>query len=208
MKQNDYIIRLETIDDHRETENLVREAFWNVYRPGCLEHYVLHTYRDRPDFVPELNYVMEQNGRLIGQVMYVRASIAADDGRCIPIMTMGPICITPELKRKGYGKALLDYSMEQAKALGAGALCFEGDINFYGKSGFVVASTMGIHYYAEPRENEVPYFLLKELEPGYLTGITGTYHTPEGYFVDPEEAEIFDASFPPKEKLVLPGQLG
>lgn len=207
MNEQDYCIRLERPDEWRQTENLVRESFWNVYRPGCLEHYVLHVFRNRKDFVPELDLVMEKDGVLIGQVMYVRASIALDDGGKLPIMTMGPIGILPEYKRQGYGKALLDYSMEKAKAMGAGALCFEGNIDFYGKSGFKVASTMGIHYYAEPRDAIVPYFLCKELDEGYLKGITGTYHTPQGYFVDEEEAKRFDESFPPKIRLKLPGQL-
>lgn len=102
---------------------------------------------------------------------------------------------------------LLDYSMEKAREMGAGALCIEGNIDFYGKSGFVVASTKGIHYHAEPRDAEVPYFLLKELKPGFLDGITGVYHTPEGYYVDEDEAEKFDETFPKKEKLKLPGQI-
>lgn len=207
MNKQDYIIRLETPNDYRETENLVRESFWNVYRPGCLEHYVLHTYRNAPDFMPELDFVMVKDGKIIGQTMYVRTHILSDDGRKIPIMTMGPICITPEYKRQGYGKALLDYSIEQAEKLGAGALCFEGNIDFYGKSGFVLASSLGIHYYDEPRDSVVPYFLCKELKPGYLNGIEGVYKTPDGYFVDEAEAEAFDMTFPPKEKLKLPGQL-
>ncbi|MEA5040457.1 MAG: N-acetyltransferase [Clostridiaceae bacterium] len=202
-----YIIRNETPVDYRETENLTREAFWNVYRPGCLEHYVLHTYRDRADFVPALDLVLEQDGRIIGHVMYVRAKIQADDGREIPIMTFGPISIAPEYQRKGFGKVLLDDSLKKAKKLGAGAVCMEGNIDFYGKSGFVVASTKGIHYYAEPREAEVPYFLIKELREGFLNGITGVYHTPAGYFVDEKAAEEFDAAFPPKIKRKLPGQL-
>ncbi|MEG1883585.1 MAG: N-acetyltransferase [Clostridia bacterium] len=207
MKQNDTIIRLETEHDYRDTENLVREAFWNVYRPGCTEHYVLHTFRSRKEFVPELDFVMEKNGQLIGQVMYVRTRIKKDDGSEMPIMTMGPIGIHPDYKRQGYGKRLLDYSMEKAAAMGVGALCFEGNIDFYGKSGFVVASTVGVHYYDEPRDAEVSYFLCKELNPGYLDGVSGTYYTPQGYFVDDKEAENFDKSFPVKEKLKLPGQL-
>ena len=207
MNTNDCIIRLETPADYAETENVVREAFWNVYRPGCLEHYVLHTYRDNPDFVPELDFVLIKDGKIIGQVMYVRAEIKADDGRRIPIMTMGPIGVLPEYKRQGYGKMLLDYSMEKAREMGAGALCFEGNIDFYGKSGFVVASTKSIHYYGEPRDAEVPYFLLRELEEGYLDGIEGVYRTPQGYFVDEAEASEFDKNFPPKQKLKLPGQL-
>ena len=207
MNQNDYTIRLETEKDYRNTENLVREAFWNVYRPGCYEHYVLHTFRSRKEFVPELDFVMEKNGKLIGQVMYVRTSIQTDDGKALPIMTMGPIGIHPDYKRQGYGKILLDYSMEKAAAMGAGALCFEGNIDFYGKSGCVVASTMGIHYCDEPRDAKVPYFLCKELKKGYFNGMSAAYHTPQGYFVDDKDVEAFDSQFPPKEKLKLAGQL-
>ena len=206
--KTDYIIRLERKEDHRETESLVREAFWNVYRPGCLEHYVLHQLREDPAFVPELNFVMEQNGRLIGQNMFMRAVIRADDGREIPILTMGPICIAPERKRQGYGKLLLDYSLEKAAELGCGALCFEGNIDFYGKSGFTYASEYGIRYHGLPEGEDASFFLCRELIPGYLDGITGAYAPPAGYFVDEQEAEAFDrAFFAPKEKLRLPGQI-
>ena len=98
-------------------------------------------------------------------------------------------------------------SMHRAELLGAGALAIEGNIGFYGKSGFEVAGTRGIRYAAEPPDAEVPYFLIRELKPGFLTGVTGTYQDPEGYFVDEAEAERFDAQFPPKEKQKLPGQL-
>ena len=201
------IIRNETPADYRAVENLTRESFWNVYRPGCTEHYVLHCYRSAPDFVPELDFVMEMDGKNIGQNMFMRATIKADDGREIPIMTMGPICITPELKRKGYGKVLLDYSLEKAKELGCKAVCFEGNIDFYGKSGFAPASTFGIRYHGLPEGEDASFFLCKELVPGYLDGITGEYATPQGYFVDEAEVEMFDQEFPPKKKLVLPGQL-
>ena len=205
--KNDCIIRLETSRDHTEVEYLVRESFWNVYRPDCLEHYVLHCLREDPAFVPELDFVMEKDGVIIGQNIFMRASIAADDGRSIPILTMGPICIAPELKRQGYGKVLLDYSLEQAAKLGAGAVCFEGNIDFYGKSGFTHASRFGIRYHGLPEGEDTSFFLCKELIPGYLDGITGEYATPSGYFVDEGEAEEFDKQFPPKEKLKLPGQL-
>jgi len=207
MNKNDYIIRLERKDEHRAVEQLVREAFWNVYRPGCLEHYVLHQLRHDAAFVPELDFVMERNGMLIGQNMFLRATIKADDGREIPIMTMGPICITPALKRQGYGKILLDYSLEQAASLGCGALCFEGNIDFYGKSGFTFASSFGIRYHGLPEGADASFFLCKELIPGYLSGITGEYGPPQGYFVDEDAAEAFDKGFSQKEKLVLPGQL-
>ena len=207
MSKNDCIIRLERKDEHREIENLVRESFWNVYRPGCLEHYVLHTLRDDEAFVPELDFVMEKDGRPIGQNVFVKAKIQSDDGREIPIVTMGPICITPELKRKGYGKILLDYSLEKAAEMGFGAVCFEGNIDFYGKSGFTYASDFGIRYHGLPEGADSSFFVCRELIPGYLDGIMGEYATPQGYFVDEAAAEEFDKAFPHKEKLKLPGQL-
>ena len=200
-------IRLERPEEYREVETLVRESFWNVYRPGCLEHYVLHQLRNDPDFVPQLDFVMELDGKIIGQNMFMRAHISADGGGEIPIMTMGPICIAPELKRKGYGKILLDYSLKQAAMLGCGALCFEGSIGFYGKSGFDYARNFGLRYHDLPAGADDSFFLCKELIPGYLNGVTGVYAPPRGYFVDEQEAEEFDKQFPPKVKLKLPGQL-
>ena len=205
------VIRRETESDRRAVENLVREAFWNVYRPGCCEHYVLHRLRDDPAFVRELNYVMELDGKLIGQNVFVRAHIRADDGREIPIMAMGPICVAPEYKRQGYGKRLLDYTLERAVEYGCGALCFEGNIGFYGKSGFTYASAFGIRYHGLPEGADASFFLCRELIPGYLNGVTGEYAPPEGYFVadrEPEAFEAFEAQFPPKGKIKLPGQLG
>ena len=207
MNKDNVIIRLEKKEEYREVENLVRESFWNVYRPGCLEHYVLNQLRNDKDFVPELDFVMEKDGRLIGQNMFMKAVIKADNGKDIPIMAMGPICIINELKRKGYGKILLDYSIEKAKELGCGAVCFEGNIDFYGKSGFTFASKFGIRYHGLPEGADSSFFLCKELIPCYLNGITGEYSTPKGYFVDEKEAEEFDKQFPPKEKLKLPGQI-
>lgn len=140
MERKNITIRLENKNDYRNVENLTRASFWNVYRPGCLEHYVLHCYRDDPAFVPELDFVMELEGRLIGYVMYVRSEIECDDGRKVPIMTFGPISIAPEYKRQGFGKILLEYSIEKAKEMGTGALAITGNILFYGKSGFVPAT--------------------------------------------------------------------
>lgn len=207
MMKNDCIIRLEKKEDYREVESLVRESFWNVYRPGCYEHYVLNQLRNDKDFVPELDFVMEKDGKIIGQNIFVNAVIKSDDGRDIPIMTMGPICIAPELKRKGYGKILLDYSLEKASMLGAGAVCFEGNIDFYGKSGFTYASEYGIRYHGLPEGADSSFFLCKELIKGYLKGISGEYATPQGYFVNDEEVEEFDKGFPFKEKLKLPTQI-
>ena len=207
MNTNDYTIRLERIKDYREVENLVRESFWNVYRPGCSEHYVIHVLRKDPAFVKELDLVMEQAGRLIGQNMFMKTIIEADDGRVIDVLTMGPICIAPELKRRGYGKALLDYSLQKAAELGFGAVLFEGNVDFYGKSGFDYAGKFGIRYHDLPEDADSSFFLCKELVTGFLDGITGVYQTPQGYYVSDEEVDEFDQGFPPKQKLKLSGQI-
>lgn len=207
IEENNILIRNEETKDYFAVENLTREAFWNVYRPGCAEHYVLHCLRSDPAFVPELDFVMELNGEPIGQIIYVRSEIDCDDGRKVPIMTFGPIGILPKYKRQGYGKRLLDYSMGKAKEAGAGALAITGNIDFYGKSGFVQAKIKGIRYADDP---DADYFLIKELQDGFLDGITGTYKDPEGYFVcekDPQAFEKFESTFQPKQKLRLPGQL-
>ncbi len=168
---------------------------------------MIHVLRDDPAFVNELDFVMEKDGRLIGQNMFMRTVINADDGREIPVLTMGPICITSELKRNGYGKKLLDYSLEKAAELGYGAVLFEGNIEFYGKSGFDYARKFGIRYHDLPEDADDSFFLCKELIPGYLGGVTGVYQTPKGYYVDDADVEAFDKAFPTKEKLKLPGQL-
>ncbi len=227
-------IRLEQPKDYREVENLTREAFWNVYRPGCTEHYVLNQYRNNPDFIPELDFVMEEGGgedqspgHIIGHVMFSKAHLvttplarwrgvggeAVGAVESIPSWTFGPISIHPDYKRKGYGLKLLQYALQKAREMGIGFLCMEGNIDFYKHAGFDLASKLNIHYHAEPKDAEVPYFLAQELIPGWLrsNGITeANYCPPKGYFVadeNPDAFEAYEATFPPKEKLILEGQL-
>lgn len=201
-------IRNATESDYKRIEELVRDSFWNVYRPGCLEHYVIHTMRSDKRFLSDLEFVMENDkGELIGQNCFVRAEIQCDGGEVLPVLTMGPICIANKYKRQGYGKMLLDFSLKAAKEYGGKAVCFEGNIAFYGKSGFDYASKFGIGYHGIPKGEDQSFFLAIELEPGYFEGVTGEYSTPDCYFVDESEAERFDNSFPEKEKLKLPGQI-
>lgn len=201
--------RNETPADYWAVENLTREAFWNVYKPGCDEHFVLHNFRSRSDFVQELDIIMEENGVLVGHVMFVRTEIKLNNGKNLPIMTFGPISIAPDFKRKGYGTILLRQAMQKAKEMGCGALAITGNIGFYGKSGFVVAKTKGVFYHADP---DADYFLIKELVPGFLDQVKeaggGTFKEPNCYFMcDKKDVEEFDKQFPPKEKLKLPGQI-
>jgi predicted N-acetyltransferase YhbS len=156
---------------------------------------------------------MEEDGSIIGHIMFSRAELVLDDGSRCPSWTFGPISIHPDYKRKGYGLKLLNHALDKARELGVGFLCMEGNIDFYRHAGFDLASKMNIHYHAEPRDAVVPYFLAQELIPGWLKskGITeATYGPPKGYFVadeNPEAFEAYEATFPEKVKLRLPGQL-
>lgn len=206
-------IRLEQPSDWRKVENLTREAFWNVYRPGCTEHYVLNQYRKRPDFIPELDFVMEADGKIIGHVMWSKADLYDDEGKALGlsgVWTFGPISIHPDYKRKGYGLKLLKHSLEKAREMGCKFVCMEGNIDFYKHAGFGLASALKIHYHGEPKDSDVPYFLAQELVLGFLNGIEATYHTPNGYFVANENPEAFNAyedTFPQKTKHLQAGQL-
>lgn len=203
MNKNDYTIRLEKKEAQHAAEALVRESFRNVYRPGCLKHFVLNRMREHPDFIPELSFVLEKDGALIGQNVFVRAAIRADDERAIPIAAMGSICIADASKRQSRGKLLLDFTLERARAYGIKAVCFEGNIDFCGKSGFDYASRFGIRYPGLPEGADASFFLCRELEAGYLDGVTDEYAPSSCCFVD----EAFDRLFPAKEKKVLPTQL-
>ncbi|MDY5953843.1 MAG: N-acetyltransferase [Kiritimatiellia bacterium] len=204
------VIRLERPEEERAVEELVRDAFWNVYRPGALEHFVLHRLRSHPAFVRELDAVMLLGGELVGQIVFVRAEVALDGGRRLPVLAMGPICVTPRLQRRGLGKRLLDHALERAAALGFGAACFEGNSAFYGKSGFRPASDFGIRYHGLEPGADASFFLAKPLREGYLDGLSGEYAPPAPYFVcdrEPEAFAAYDATFEPREKRRLPGQL-
>ena len=177
-------IRPEREDDYRTTENLIREAFWNVYRPGAFEHYVIHVLRDDPAFVKELDYVMELSGKIIGQNVFMKTVINADSGEDVPVLTMGPICISPELQRTGYGKKLLDFTLEKAAAMKFGAVLFEGNIGFYGKCGFGYARDFGIRYHDLPEDADSSFFLCRELTPVWMRptcwNLTGVFRQRSG----------------------------
>ena len=207
-KFNDVVIRPERAGDERKVEELVRNAFWNVYRPGCVEHFLLHKLRADERFVKELDFVMEKDGEIIGQNVFVRSEIRLNGGGRLPVLSMGPISITPELKRKGYGKFLLDYCLERAALLGFGAVCIEGNIDFYGKCGFRYAREYGLKYEGLPDGVDDRFFLCRVLKDGYLDGVKGVYGPPSAYMVDDADVDEFDKTFPPKKKLKLPGQLG
>lgn len=194
------IIRNEEECDWRRVEEITREAFYNLYVPGCAEHYLVHTMRKHPDFVPELDLVMELDKEVIGNIMYTKAKLKAEDGSEKDILTFGPVCILPEYQRQGYGKKLIEYSFERAAALGYDTVVIFGDPGNYVSRGF-----RSCRKYNVCLENgKFPAaMLVKELVPGVLDGKKYVYRDSPVMQIDEKEAERFDREFPKKEKKQL-----
>ena len=133
-------IRLERETDYREVENLVREAFWNVYRPGCTEHLVLHNLRNATCFVPELDYVVEEKGRIIAQIAYAKGRLETEDGRVVDSLLFGPVSVLPEWQGRGVGSRLIEFTLARAKALGFPMVVITGNPAYYCRFGFVPAA--------------------------------------------------------------------
>lgn len=200
-------IRVETPVDYRKVEELTRDAFWNVYRPGCVEHFVLHKFRSDPDFIPELSLVCEKDGEIVGHIMYCRANLMLDNGGEKEILVFGPLSVAPEHQREGMGGALIRFSLQKAAEMGFCAVAITGNPAYYHRFGFESGSKRGVYYDGLPREQEAEFFMVKELKAGYLSIGGAVYRDPEGYQIDEREAERFDAGFSPKEKKRLSTQI-
>jgi len=202
---SDYIIRCERPEDYRAVEILTREAFWNVYKPGCDEHYFAHTMRSHEDFIPELDLVLEKDGEIIASVMYTVAWLIDESDEEKTILSFGPLCVHPKYQRQGYGKALLEYSFQKAVSLGYDAVVIFGNPGNYVSRGMVSCRKMNVSL----EGGVYPCALLvKELVPGALGKKSWTYHasTAADCCEDVQAVTAFDAQFPPKEKAWSPSQ--
>lgn len=202
----DYIIRPETENDCREVENLTREAFWNVYKPGCDEHYFVHCMRSHPDFIPELAFVLEIDGRIVGNIMYTKAWLEDENGQRKEILSFGPLCIAPACQRLKLGRALILHSFDAARKLGYDVNITFGNPGNYVGSGFVSCRKKNVSFVVDG--NFPTALLVCELVPGALDGRKWMYipSTAADCCEDTAAVEAFDAAFPPKEKAWMPSQ--
>lgn len=200
-------IRLETPKEYRETENLVREAFWNVYRPGCDEHYVLHKMRGDETFVPALDYVLEEDGRILAQIVYAKCYVTGEDGTRREAVLFGPVAVDPARQGQGFGSRLIRFTLEKAKQMGFPAVLITGNPDYYRRFGFESASKHGIFYPGVDKNEEAPFFMIKVLDAEKAKALKGAYAEPAVYSQSAQAVEAFDAGFPPKIKEKRPGQL-
>lgn len=193
----DVTIRRENEDDHFLVESLAREAFWNLYYPGCDEHYLCHILRSHPDFIGELDYVAEVDGRLVGSIMYTKAELLGAEGEKVDIVSFGPLCVHPSYQRKGIGTALVGRTVGLVREMNIPAIAIYGDPHNYCKHGF----RNGIDYGVDNLDGEHPLGLLVlELEKGFFGTRTWKLRQSDVFKFEPADAEEFDKRFPAREK--------
>lgn len=201
------IIRLEEEKDYFETENLTREAFWNVYREGCFEHLIIHNLRKDKSFVKELDYCIEIDNKIIANIVYAKGKLKLENGDIREILIFGPVSVLPKYQKKGYGEKLINYTIEKAKELGFDAIVIMGNPNYYKKFGFESCSKYKIYYEGLDKNEEAPFFMIKILNDNNIENLKGIYSDPDCYKADEKELEEFDKKFPFKIKEKTEGQI-
>jgi predicted N-acetyltransferase YhbS len=200
----DIILKLEEEKDYRAVENLTREAFWNVYKPGASEHFILRNMRNSDVFVRELDYVAVVNNEIAGNIVYAKAKVMYSAGEH-EVLTFGPLSVLPKYQKNGIGRKLIARTAAKAKEAGFKAIIIYGNPAYYGRSGFVNSGQYGI---TDMHGNYNDALLALELTPGALENISGKFFEGEVYDVSEEELEKFEKHFPCKEKLTLDTQIG
>jgi putative acetyltransferase len=197
MPDTNIIIRNEKESDYRIVEEVVREAFWNLYVPGCVEHFILHNLRSSRDFIPGLDFVAEKEGRIIGQIVYSRGIIQCQQGEKKEVVGFGPVSVLPAFQKQGIGSALITYTIDLARDMGYPAICIYGDPRYYSRFGFRCAEKYNIK---TSDDKFAVALLVLELKPGALSNVKGRFIESSGFTFDENELARFDAAFPFKEK--------
>lgn len=193
-------LRLEEKADYAAVENLTREAFWNVYRPGCDEHLLVHKIRAEKSFVKELDYVVVKDEKIVGNIIYSKVFYGPERTMCDDIIAFGPVSVHPDYQKKGIGKYLINSTIQKARVLGYKAVMITGDSNYYQPLGFVSATRHKILMPGMSEQEEASFFMVYELEPGYLDKHPGVYDFDTCFVINADEVEVFDKKFPPKTK--------
>ena len=200
-------IRPENEKDYLEVENLVRNSFWNIYRPGAYEHLIVHNLREDESFISKLAYVIEKDDKIIGHINYSTGKIDYDDSSK-PAVILGPLAIDKDFQSQGYGSKLIEYTLDLAKNENIPFVFVVGDEDYYSRFGFESASKYKLYLEGTDIKEENPFFMIKIFNESEITGEMGIFYNPDVFNVDEDEVDEFDRNFDYKEKLVLEGQLG
>jgi predicted N-acetyltransferase YhbS len=190
-------IRNEQKEDCRIVEQLVREAFWNLYVPGCNEHFVLHNLRKSKDFVPELDFVAEKEGQIVGQIVYSRGIIRGKGTEGEQVISFGPLSVLPAFQKQGIGSALITHTIALARDMGYPAICIYGDPRYYSWFGF----RCGEKYEIKTADDKFAVGLqVLELRHGALSSVSARYVESAAFTVDEADFAQYDATLPSREK--------
>ena len=190
-------IRNENEDDYRTVEEMVREAFWNLYVPGCSEHFILHNLRNSSDFIPELDFVAEKEGHIVGQIVYSRGHVEYAKGAEKEVVSFGPVSVLPALQKQGIGSCLINHTINLAREMGFPAVCIYGDPRYYSRFGFRCAEK----YEIKTADGKFAVALqVLELQRGALANMPGRFIESAAFEVDENEFAQYDATFPLREK--------
>ena len=201
------IIRKERVADRVAVESLTRDAFWNVYRPGCIEHYILHILRDTKGFIPELSLVAVLEGEIVAHIAYTYVSVEYENGERDTYASFGPVSVLPDRQRKGIGQKLIDHSLVCARKDGHRAIFITGSSEYYSRFGFRPAHESGITLRGMNPNERADYFMVLELEEGALQGQRGFLDFDPLFDVKAEDVDKFDRAFPIRRKEAREGQL-
>lgn len=197
-------MRLEEEKDFRDVENMTREAFWDIYKPGCDEHLIVHKIRKVHAFVKELNFIACDKDTIVGNIIYSKAKVINEENKEFEVLCMGPLGVLPDYQRKGIGSLLMNYSIEKAKQLGHKAIIIMGNPEYYHRFGFINAKEYGVQ---TSWGGNFDAFMVLELYDSAMDGISGKFHEDKVFEIGKEELEIFEKEFPCKEKHVTDTQL-
>lgn len=197
------VIRPEKKEDYFDAEFMTKKAFWNLHKPGCDEHYLVHLLRDSEDYVEELSRVAELDGKIVGGIYYSKAYILDGEDK-VEILTFGPLCVEPEYQNKGIGGKLLKETINIARDKGYQCIVIFGVPEYYPKHGFKTCDHFGI---TTKDGKNFDAFMGYEIVPDAFLNVKGRFFESEVFEqLNPDEVEEYDQKFPYMEKLVLPGQ--
>jgi len=199
-----FIIRREIESDYGEVEYLTRDAFWDIYKPGCVEHLLARKIREVPAFIPELDFVAVMDDRIVGNIMYSRAVITDESGSGHEVLTFGPLSVLPAFQKKGIGSALVEHTKKLAAEMGYKAIVIFGNPAFYYRFGFTGAENFNI---TTADGDNFDAFMALELYKGALRGIAGRFREDPVFQIDEDELESFEKRFPYREKHITDTQL-
>ena len=199
-------IRLEMETDYEGVENLVMDLFWNVYRPGAFEHYIVHQLRNDESFIPDLAYVIECSEQIVGHINYSLGIIDYGDEK-VDAVVLGPISIHRNYQNPGFGSKLIGFTLDLARREGIPFVLVIGDENYYHRFGFESASKYNVFLDGTNTNEECLFFMIKIFDESSLKNKLGTFHNPCVFDVDESDVDEFDRQFEYREKLVLDTQL-